>query len=189
MNLKISFFVAAFAGILGACQNSPMSQGASLTQEQITEKRDKVLNMADRALAKLYAQNPGVRKEIEQAAGYGVFDVTAINAVLLVGSRGPGVIFDNKTKKHTFMQSMRAGTGPGLGYQELYRSSSSSRGRRLTSSRSATRVAAISWHRRLSGPRPYRFRPIRTSTSISSAKKAMPSRPIMAERSTSSIRT
>ena len=51
MNLKISFFVAAFAGILGACQNSPMSQGASLTQEQITEKRDKILNMADRALA------------------------------------------------------------------------------------------------------------------------------------------
>ena len=120
MNLRISLFVAAFAGILGACQNSPMSQGATMTQEQITEKRDKVLNMADKALARLYAQNPGVRKEIEQAAGYGVFDITAINAVLLVGSRGPGVIFDNKTGKHTFMQSMRAGTGPGLGYQELY---------------------------------------------------------------------
>ena len=30
------------------------------------------------------------------------------------------VIFDNKTKKPTFMISMRAGTGPGVGYQELY---------------------------------------------------------------------
>lgn len=61
-------------------------RGANMTQEQITEKRDKILNMADKALARLYAHNPGVRKEIEQAAGYGVFDVTAINAVLLVGS-------------------------------------------------------------------------------------------------------
>ena len=120
MKLKTSLIIVAAVGILGACQSSPTSQTGNLTQEQVTEKRDKVLNMADKALARLYAQNPGVRKEIEQAAGYGVFDITAINAVLLVGARGPGVIFDNKTKKPTFMQSMRAGTGPGLGYQELY---------------------------------------------------------------------
>ena len=120
MKLKTILIIAALAGILGACQSSPTSQAGNLTQEQVTEKRDKVLNMADKALARLYVQNPGVRKEIEQAAGYGVFDITAINAVLLVGARGPGVIFDNKTKKPTFMQSMRAGTGPGLGYQELY---------------------------------------------------------------------
>jgi lipid-binding SYLF domain-containing protein len=120
MKLHTSLIIAAFAGILGACQTSPTSQTENLTQEQVTEKRGKVLNMADKALARLYAQNPDVRKEIEQAAGYGVFDITAINAVLLVGARGSGVIVDNKTKKPTFMQSMRAGTGPGLGYQELY---------------------------------------------------------------------
>ena len=120
MKLRIPLIIAAFAGMLGACQNISMSQGENMTQEQITEKRDKIMNMADKALARLYAQNPGVRKEIEQAAGYGVFDVTTINAVLLVSARGPGVIFDNKTKKPTFMTSMRAGTGPGLGYQELY---------------------------------------------------------------------
>ena len=120
MKLKSSLIIAAFAGILSACQNSPSSQGTNMTQEHITDKHIKILKMADEALVRLYAHNPGVRREIEQAAGYGVFDVTAINAVLLVGSRGPGVIFDNKTGKHTFMQSMRAGTGPGLGYQELY---------------------------------------------------------------------
>jgi lipid-binding SYLF domain-containing protein len=120
MKLKTSLMIATFSGILAACQSSPTSQAGNLTQEQIAEKRDTILNMADKALTRLYAHNPGVRKELEQAAGYGVFDVTAINAVLLVGSRGPGVIFDNKTRKPTFMQSMRAGTGPGLGYQELY---------------------------------------------------------------------
>jgi len=120
MKLQTPLIIAAFAGILGACQNSPTLEAGKLTPQQITEQRDKTLTMADAALARLYAANPAVRKEIEQAVGYGVFDITAINAVLLVGARGPGVIFDNKTKKPTFMTSMRAGTGPGVGYQELY---------------------------------------------------------------------
>jgi len=120
MKLQTSLIIVAFAGFLGACQNTPMLEGGKLTPQQISEQRNKTLTMADAALARLYAQNPAVRKEIEQAAGYGVFDITAINAVLLVGARGPGVIFDNKTKKPTYMISMRAGTGPGVGYQELY---------------------------------------------------------------------
>ena len=120
MKLQTSLIVAAFAALLGACQSLPTPTGGNLTQQQVVEQRDKILSMADKALARLYAQNPGARKEIEQAAGYGVFDVTTINAVLLVGSKGPGVIFDNKTKTPTFMTSMRAGTGPGVGYQELF---------------------------------------------------------------------
>jgi lipid-binding SYLF domain-containing protein len=120
MKLKTSLIVAAIAGTLGACQNVPLPENGKPTPQQIAEQRDKTLTMADTALARLYAANPAVRKEIEQAAGYGVFDITTINAVLLVGAKGPGVIFDNKTRKPTFMISMRAGTGPGVGYQELY---------------------------------------------------------------------
>ena len=120
MKLKTSLIVAAIAGTLGACQNVPLPESGKLTTQQVAEQRDNTLTMADTALARLYAANPAVRKEIEQAAGYGVFDITTINAVLLVGAKGPGVIFDNKTRKPTFMISMRAGTGPGVGYQELY---------------------------------------------------------------------
>lgn len=120
MKLQTPLLIVAFTSLLGACQNLPMPEEGNLTQQQISDQREKTLGMADKALAKLYALNPAVRKEIEQAAGYGVFDVTAINAILLVGAKGSGVIFDNKTKRHTFMQSMRAGTGPGVGYQELY---------------------------------------------------------------------
>ena len=120
MKLRTTLLLAAIAGLLGACQNISTMETGSLTQQQIIEQREKILKMADTALAKLYAANPDVRKEIEQASGYGVFDVTSINAVLLVGAKGPGVIFDNKTKKPTFMTSVRAGTGPGVGYQELY---------------------------------------------------------------------
>ena len=120
MKLQTSLIIATFAGFLGACQNIPLPESGKLTTQQVAEQRDKTLTMADAALARLYAQNPAVRKEIEQAAGYGVFDITTINAVLLVGAKGPGVIFDNKTKTPTFMTSMRAGTGPGVGYQELF---------------------------------------------------------------------
>ena len=55
MKLKTSLIIVAAVGILGACQSSPTSQTGNLTQEQVTEKRDKVLNMADKALARLYA--------------------------------------------------------------------------------------------------------------------------------------
>ena len=120
MKLRISLAIVAVAGMLGACQNLSTPEAKGLSPEQISERQGKIMGMADKALAKLYAQNPEARKEVEQAVGYGVFDVTAINAVLLVGSRGPGVIFDSKTKKPTYMLSMRAGTGPGVGYQELY---------------------------------------------------------------------
>jgi lipid-binding SYLF domain-containing protein len=120
MKLRTTVLLLAIAGLLSACQNVSTMEAEKLTQQQVIEQREKVLKMADTALAKLYAANPDVRKEIQQASGYGVFDVTSINAVLLVGAKGPGVIFDNKTKKPTFMTSVRAGTGPGVGYQELY---------------------------------------------------------------------
>jgi lipid-binding SYLF domain-containing protein len=120
MKLRTTLLLVAIAGLLSACQNVSTMEAEKLTQQQVIEQREKVLKMADTALAKLYAANPDVRKEIQQASGYGVFDVTSINAVLLVGAKGPGVIFDNKTKKPTFMTSVRAGTGPGVGYQELY---------------------------------------------------------------------
>lgn len=72
------------------------------------------------ALAKLYKSHPEARKAVEGAAGYGVFDISAIYAVLFVGQTGKGVLFNNATKKPTYMNATRAGTGPGLGRQRVY---------------------------------------------------------------------
>jgi lipid-binding SYLF domain-containing protein len=46
--------------------------------------------------------------------------VNSIYAIMFVGQRGKGVLFDNATKKPTFMNSTRAGTGPGVGKQKVY---------------------------------------------------------------------
>lgn len=112
-----------FAGValVTACSTTqPTVKKEDLTADEVKQRRQQVNNMAKDGLAKLYAQNPEARKEIESAAGYGVFDVSTVNVVLVVGSTGAGVIRDNKTGQQTYMRAIRAGTGPGVGYQQLY---------------------------------------------------------------------
>jgi lipid-binding SYLF domain-containing protein len=78
------------------------------------------LKMAATGLEKLYLAEPKAREAVEKAVGYAVFDITSIYAILFVGQKGTGVMFDNATKKPTFMVSARAGTGPGVGKQRVY---------------------------------------------------------------------
>ena len=42
-----------------------------------------------------------------------------VNAILLIGATGNGVMVDTATGKRTYMRAKRAGTGPGVGYQRL----------------------------------------------------------------------
>jgi lipid-binding SYLF domain-containing protein len=76
--------------------------------------------MADTALTKLYALQPDARKAVESSPGYAVFDVNSIYAIMFVGQKGKGVLFDNASKKVTYMVSSRLGTGPGAGKQRTY---------------------------------------------------------------------
>jgi hypothetical protein len=78
------------------------------------------LKLATDGLAKLYKLHPEAKKAVDKSAGYAVFDVSAIYAILFVGQKGKGVLFDNATKKPTYMLSNRAGTGPGVGKQRVY---------------------------------------------------------------------
>jgi len=103
------------------CQTSPKSpEKENLSSTEILERRQKTLDMSKLALEKLYAQNPAAKAEIEAAPGFAVFNISTINALVLVEAHGSGIVVDNKTGKQTYMLTARAGTGPGLGYQELY---------------------------------------------------------------------
>ena len=111
------------AGILlvTACSTTqPTVKKEDLSADEVKQRRLQVNEMAASALEKLYAQHPEAKAEIAAAAGYGVFDISSVNAVLLVGATGQGVIVDNKSGQKTFMRAIRAGTGPGIGYQHLY---------------------------------------------------------------------
>ena len=109
------------AATLAGCQSADKApEKRNLDAAQIQKERDALLGMAKTGLDQLYAQDPKARAAVEGAAGYGVFDMSSVNVVLVVGARGKGVIVDNANKKPTFMRAARAGTGPGVGYQDLY---------------------------------------------------------------------
>jgi lipid-binding SYLF domain-containing protein len=133
MNFDIRFKPLAAALLLLAAATLPLGQGAiaqtngkskepasKMTPEQKEAGRNAGLKMAADGLEKLYAVTPDARKSVEGAVGYAVFDITSIYAILFVGQKGKGVLFDNAGKKTTFMVSTRAGTGPGVGKQRVY---------------------------------------------------------------------
>ncbi len=107
--------IAFLAVCLAACQSTP---GGS-TVDGAAKARASIDGHAQETLSQLYAKNPGAKAEVESAAGYAIFDLSAVNVVLVVGQRGKGVLVDNKSKARTYMKALRAGTGPGLGYQQL----------------------------------------------------------------------
>lgn len=117
--------VCMAAGMLAWAQPA-MPQGTEsggpppLSAEEKEAERSARLKLAADGLERLYKLQPDARTAVEAAVGYAVFDVSAIYAILFVGQKGKGVLFDNATKQPTYMLSARAGTGPGIGKQRVY---------------------------------------------------------------------
>jgi len=103
-----------------ALAQSGAKEAPALSADEKEAERQARLKLAADGLEKLYKIQPEARAVVEKGAGYAVFDVTSIYAILFVGQKGKGVMFDNKTKKPTYMLSTRAGTGPGVGKQRVY---------------------------------------------------------------------
>lgn len=119
-SLSVLLLAAALGGLAACSTTDKPPEQRKLDAAQVSQERERALAMAKTALDKLYAADPEARAVVRGAVGYGVFDITTVNALLVVGARGPGVIFDNATGKPTYMQAVRIGTGPWLGYQTLY---------------------------------------------------------------------
>ena len=91
-----------------------------LTPEQVEAKRQEILTMSTETLERLYKDHPEAKEEIKNAYGYGVFEGHGVNLVLYVAGKGHGVVYDNKTNAPIFMNAIRAGTGPGVGYKSIH---------------------------------------------------------------------
>ncbi len=94
------------------------SDTANLTAQQKDTERKHLLKTAEDTLTQLYKSNPKAQKVIEDAYGYAVFTSTGYNLILYVGGKGRGVAFKNSDKKPVYMIMLRAGTGPGIGYDD-----------------------------------------------------------------------
>ena len=82
------------------------------------QKRDKTRKMANQTLQDLYKMEPKAQAEIQNSAGYAVFNNMGTNVLLLSTARGAGVAVNSKTKDETFMKMVSAGAGLGLGVKD-----------------------------------------------------------------------
>ena len=118
---RAHFFLAILCPLLLIACQSTGKDGKPLTPVEITQKREATIKMAENGLNLLLKQDPKVRKDIESAAGYAVFNTTNLNVILVVVARGEGVLYDKRYKDQpVFMRDMKTGEGLGAGYQEQY---------------------------------------------------------------------
>ncbi|WP_216863180.1 hypothetical protein [Polynucleobacter sp. 78F-HAINBA] len=117
--LLLRLLAVLCALILAGCQSTG-SDGKPLTEQEILQKRQATLAMSKTGLASLIEESPAIKKEIEAASGYAVFNTTNVNVVLLVLARGEGVLIDKRRPELVFMETMKTGEGIGAGYQQQY---------------------------------------------------------------------
>ncbi|MCF7980800.1 MAG: hypothetical protein K9K86_02375 [Pseudomonadales bacterium] len=83
------------------------------------QKRQEVLKMKDEVLTELFELKPSVKAQIAAAPGYAVFSNANINVLLASFSGGYGVVKNNNTGKHTYMNMGEVGVGPGIGVKDF----------------------------------------------------------------------
>lgn len=87
--------------------------------QSVAEKRAYVREMRDDVFREFFEADPGLRKRVNAAAGYGAFSNTGIK-ILMIGTRhGYGLVHDNATGKDTFMRVGEVSGGVGMGVKNF----------------------------------------------------------------------
>lgn len=121
------WFVAAagllLSALLTGCASPPKKlvqpvvlPPSALSDKARMEQQQAILNIRDQTLRQLNRLKPLAKTEIEQAAGYGVFEVNGLNAVL-AETHGRGVVVEKATGKVAYMQLARTDLRPGATVQ------------------------------------------------------------------------
>ncbi len=95
---------------VAAAPPSALSEKARLEQQQA------ILKIRDQTLRQLNRLRPPAKVEVEQAAGYGVFEVNGLN-VVLAQTHGRGMVVEKATGKVAYMQLARTDLHPGATVQ------------------------------------------------------------------------
>ena len=83
------------------------------------QKRQAILDMKQEVLTDLFKLRPSARSVVKNAAGYAVFSNANINIIFASFSGGQGVVKDNSSGRHTYMNMGEAGIGFGLGVKDF----------------------------------------------------------------------
>jgi lipid-binding SYLF domain-containing protein len=88
-------------------------------KKEIQEERVDIRKMTKETLARLYKLQPSAKKSISKSAGYGVFSNFGMKIFVAGSGKGKGIVFDNKSKKQTFMKMIELQAGLGLGVKKF----------------------------------------------------------------------
>ena len=110
------------ATLLAGCASEPVkpkpvklapAPAGKLSEKARQEQRQAILKIRAPTLNQLYKLKPLTRIEIEQAAGYGVFQINGLNAVL-AETHGRGAVQEKRGGRITYMRLARTDIGPGV---------------------------------------------------------------------------
>ena len=96
-------------GCAGSPQKKPVTPGLStsaLSDKARSEQQHAILKIRDQTLSQLKKSKPRAKIELEQAAGYAVFEVNGLNAVL-AASHGRGVVVEKNSGGVAYMRLAR----------------------------------------------------------------------------------
>jgi len=83
------------------------------------EQQNKIVEMAQQSLQRLYEAQASARDAVQDAAGYAVFSDMGVKILFAGGGNGQGVAVNNKTGQKTFMKMVAAEAGLGLGVSKF----------------------------------------------------------------------
>jgi lipid-binding SYLF domain-containing protein len=92
--------------------------GCTTTSTSVEDKRQALLDMRQEVLTKLFRRKPDVQAQIKSAVGYGVFSNANVHVLYFGGSRGKGVVENNRSGKRTYMNMGEIGAGLGIGAKD-----------------------------------------------------------------------
>jgi len=124
-NLHRWFSMAvAFVLVLGVSLNAEATfwkkdKTDAEIQKEIQQERAEISKMAKETLSRLYKLEPSAKKSVSKSAGYAVFSNFGMKIFFAGGGSGKGIVFDNKTKKQTFMKMVEIQAGLGLGVKKF----------------------------------------------------------------------
>ena len=119
-NMKIHkyFFITFALGLVLGLSITIVPLWAS-GKKEIEQKKSDIRKMAKETLSRLYKLQPSAKKAISTSAGHAVFSNFGMKILFAGGGSGRGVVFNNKTKKQTFMKMVEIQAGLGLGVKKF----------------------------------------------------------------------
>ena len=120
---KVILMAIVFAFALSFTSPASALFGKEKTEEEkkkeIQQERADIRKMAKETLTRLYKLQPSAKKLISKSAGYGVFSNFGMKIFVAGSGKGKGIVFDNKSRKQTFMKMIELQAGLGLGIKKF----------------------------------------------------------------------